>query len=226
MKDLGGRVDFHIHSLLSDGVLLPSEIVRRAEALGYVAIAITDHVDSSNIESVTTKIVKASEELKKYAVKTLLIPGVELTHVPPRSIEKLASKAKKLGAKLIIVHGETIVEPVTASTNRAAVKCSDVNILAHPGLITLEETEAARSNGIYLELTSRVGHCLTNGHVAKTALEGRAEMIVNSDLHEPKDFISQETANKIALGAGLPEKVAVKTVSENPKNILKNLGLI
>ena len=45
-------VDLHTHSLLSDGQLLPSELVRRAEVRGYEAIAITDHVDFSNIDLV------------------------------------------------------------------------------------------------------------------------------------------------------------------------------
>ena len=43
------RIDLHMHSLFSDGELLPSEIARRAYVLGHEAIAITDHVDYSNI---------------------------------------------------------------------------------------------------------------------------------------------------------------------------------
>ncbi len=41
-------IDLHTHSFFSDGELIPSELIRRAEAIGYKAIAITDHVDSSN----------------------------------------------------------------------------------------------------------------------------------------------------------------------------------
>ncbi len=43
------RIDLHTHSLISDGVLLPSELLRRAEALGHKALAITDHADASNL---------------------------------------------------------------------------------------------------------------------------------------------------------------------------------
>ena len=39
-----------MHSLFSDGELLPSELARRAYKLNHEAIAITDHVDYSNIE--------------------------------------------------------------------------------------------------------------------------------------------------------------------------------
>ncbi len=45
------RLDLHVHSLFSDGVLLPSEILRRAAAKGYGAVAITDHADASNLDA-------------------------------------------------------------------------------------------------------------------------------------------------------------------------------
>ena len=38
------RADLHTHSIFSDGELIPAELVRRAQALGHDAIAITDHV--------------------------------------------------------------------------------------------------------------------------------------------------------------------------------------
>ena len=41
-----------MHSLFSDGELLPSELARRALVLGHEAIAITDHVDYSNINTI------------------------------------------------------------------------------------------------------------------------------------------------------------------------------
>ena len=36
-------IDLHTHSFFSDGVLSPSELIRRAVVKGYKAIAITDH---------------------------------------------------------------------------------------------------------------------------------------------------------------------------------------
>ncbi len=45
-------IDLHTHSSFSDGELIPSELVRRAFVLGYTAIAITDHVDYTNIEHI------------------------------------------------------------------------------------------------------------------------------------------------------------------------------
>jgi len=222
--NLGRRIEFHCHSILSDGELAPNEILRRAEALGYEAIAITDHVDASNLEAVTKGLVRLSEEMRSYTDDFKFIPGVELTHIRPETIDRLAKEARGLGARLIIVHGETLVEPVWAGTNRNAVSSPETDILAHPGFITAEEVELARENGIYLELSSRKGHCLTNGHVAQVALMTNAELLVNTDLHSPSDFITQEIAYKVALGAGLKENKALQIVRDNPQNLLRKLG--
>ena len=42
--------DFHTHTFLSDGVLTPVELIRRAHVAGYRVIAITDHVGPGNLE--------------------------------------------------------------------------------------------------------------------------------------------------------------------------------
>ncbi len=213
-------IDLHTHSTFSDGELIPSELVRRAVVQGYKAIAITDHADFSNIEHILScvKNVKSLEE--DYDIK--IFSGVELTHVPPGKLPSLVEKARKLGAEIVIVHGETTVEPVPPGTNHTAMSL-DINILAHPGLITIEDAELARENGIALELTSRNGHNRTNGHVARTANETGATLIVDTDSHAPQDLISDETAFTIALGAGLDEKGAKKATGENPLNLIKRL---
>jgi histidinol phosphatase-like PHP family hydrolase len=130
--------DLHTHSIFSDGELIPSELVRRAVCNGYEAVAITDHVDFTNVAHVL-KCLRKLEVHDKPNCPIEVLTGVEITHVPPEKIGKLASKAKDLGAELVVVHGETIAEPVEFGTNKAAVSIPVVNILAHPGLITEEE---------------------------------------------------------------------------------------
>ena len=213
--------DLHIHSVFSDGELIPSEIARRCEFLGYKAIAITDHADFSNIEFILKNILKACRKLNN-EMDIEVIPGVEITHVPPRKIENLAKTARKLGAKLIIVHGESIVEPVAKGTNKYALE-SDINILAHPGLITIEEASLARENNIYLELTLRKGHCLTNGHVARVAKEVGAKLIVCTDAHSPSDLVEPEFLKKVCIGSGLSERDTEIITSVNPKRLLEEL---
>ena len=56
-------IDLHSHTFFSDGALVPSEHVRRFEQLGYVAIAITDHADASNIHILIPNLLKVAKVL-------------------------------------------------------------------------------------------------------------------------------------------------------------------
>lgn len=199
-------IDLHTHTFLSDGVLIPSELVRRAIQKGYKAIAITDHADLSNIDFIIPRIVKVCQNLS-LSWNMNVIPGIELTHVPPDTIKYLAQQARELGAKLVVVHGETIVEPVAEGTNMAAIEAM-VDILAHPGLISIEEARLAKENSVYLEITSRKGHCLTNGHVARMGLNSGARLVINTDSHEPSDLITGEEALKVLIGSGLDSEAS------------------
>ncbi len=194
-------IDLHTHSLFSDGELVPAEHLRRVEILGYQAIAITDHADSSNLDWIIPRIVRVAEDLNRYA-KTRLLPGIELTHVPPEMIAELAGEARRLGAKVVVAHGETVVEPVRPGTNLASLN-ADIDVLAHPGFITREEAELAARRGIFLELSGRKGHSLTNGHVARMAEAAGALLSVDADAHGPGDFLTAAMAETVARGAGL-----------------------
>ena len=214
-----GRIDLHTHTFLSDGVLLPSEQLRRAVAKGYAALAITDHADASNLPELLSALLRfMRQQPDDFALA--FIPGVELTHTAPQSIAPLARQAKEHGAGLVLVHGETIVEPVVPGTNAAAVACPDVDILAHPGMITIEQARQAAANGIYLEITSRGGHSLSNGHVARVARESGACLVLNTDTHEPRDMIDQAFARRVAAAAGLDaDEIHAATVT-NPQTLV------
>jgi histidinol phosphatase-like PHP family hydrolase len=200
-------IDLHTHTLFSDGELIPSELIRRAEARGLRAIALSDHSDMSTLDWALPRIVRACEE-NNAVRKVLAIPAVELTHVPPALIGKYAARARELGARLVLVHGESPVEPVEPGTNLAAIEAG-VDILAHPGLITEAEVKLAAQRGVFLEITSRRGHSLTNGHVASLAVRLGAGLVLNSDAHAPGDLIDAAFARTVALGAGLsPERYA------------------
>lgn len=214
-------IDLHTHSIFSDGALIPSELVRRLETMSYEAVALTDHGDSSNLDFVIPRIVQVAEELNRYQ-KVRVIPGIELTHVPPAQMESLVKRARELGAKLVVVHGETIVEPVASGTNRAALDAG-VDLLAHPGLITREEVEIATRRGIYLEISARRGHSLTNGHVVGLAREMGANLVLDSDAHSPGDLMTEAFAQKVVEGAGLPAGAFV-TLLANSRRLLEKIG--
>jgi histidinol phosphatase-like PHP family hydrolase len=205
-------IDLHTHTVFSDGELIPSELVRRAEMKGCRALGITDHVDFTNVEFVIRQVSKVKE--LEDVLEMRILCGVELTHVPPAKMEKLATLARRLGADLVVVHGETPVEPVAPGTNRMALEIG-AEILAHPGFLTPEEADLARENDVCLELTARRGHNITNGHVARLAQEARAKMVVDTDAHAPDDLIDRERAIEIARGAGLSLERATDVVDKH-----------
>lgn len=213
-------IDLHIHSLFSDGELLPSELVRRLEDMGYSSAAITDHVDSSNLDFVIPRLVTVARDLNR-SQSVKVIPGAELTHVPLGMIESLVKKARELGAEIVLVHGETIVEPVLKGTNNAAI-LAGVDILAHPGLISSEDVKLAAERGVYLEISSRHGHSFTNGYVARLAKDYGARLVLNSDAHSPQDLMTHQFARMVALGTGLGEN-AFEEMLGNSRDLIEKI---
>ena len=65
-----GYCDLHTHSYFSDGTDSPTEIIRRAEALGLSAVALTDHNTTAGLDEFT-------EAARGTAVKAIC--GVELS---------------------------------------------------------------------------------------------------------------------------------------------------
>lgn len=215
-------IDLHTHTFFSDGELVPAELVRRAAVAGYKAIAITDHADKSNTRWLLDNIVGMVDEIGA-ANNIQVLAGVELTHVPPQSIADAVQLARDSGAELVLVHGEAIIDPVMPGTNLAAIKAR-VDILAHPGLITAEETQLAAELGVCLEITTRKGNSLTNGHVAKMALQYGAKLVINNDAHAPSDLLSPELIHKIALGAGMTEEQFLQAQQNSAQLVARAKG--
>ena len=110
-----GFYDFHTHTVFSDGGMIPAGLMQRALVRGCLGLAITDHVDSSNLEWALKNLLKFVEELGQEWQPDIvpggdgttaplnaldsdalaknwhlpLIPGVELTSVPPRKMAAL-----------------------------------------------------------------------------------------------------------------------------------------
>jgi histidinol phosphatase-like PHP family hydrolase len=119
-----------------------------------------------------------------------------------------------------VVHGETVVEPVEAGTNRAAVDCEDVDVLAHPGLLSADDAARAAARGCYVEVSGRRGHAFANGHVVRTALAAGAPLLLNSDAHAPLDLLTEAFALTVLRGAALPETELVTVREVNPRHLL------
>ncbi|MFP3908217.1 MAG: histidinol phosphate phosphatase domain-containing protein [Archaeoglobaceae archaeon] len=208
-------IDLHLHSAFSDGELIPSEIIRRMSQLGNEGLAITDHADFSNMEWILSNLRKLMDFRDDYELKILF--GVELTHIPPELMGRAVELARKEGAEIVVAHGESIAEPVKPGTNLAAVQ-EEVDILAHPGLIDEKTAQLAGSNGVFVEISARRGHSLTNGHVADMAQNMGCELVINTDSHSPSDFITTQMARKILQGAGVKD---IDRTFHNAEKMLK-----
>ena len=211
-------IDLHTHTFFSDGELAPSELARRAYLKGYKVLGISDHADPSNIEFLISALLKLLEKAKYYE-HIAIVPGVELTHVPKGLIKEMTRRARNLGARLVVVHGETIVEPVEEGTNRAAIEAG-VDILAHPGLITEEDVLLAKKKNVLLEITAKRGHSLSNGHVARLARKIGAKLIYSTDAHAPSDLLPEEMARRVVEGAGLLPK-DFSTMQKNARELVR-----
>lgn len=216
-----GRCDFHTHSFFTDGVLLPIEQLRRAHVLGHQAYAITDHVSASNLDLVS-KLQKDCElALKHWGI--VAIPGVEITHVPKEAIEEIAIKAKELGALVIVVHGETLVEPVESGTNLQTARIQQVDILAHPGLLTLKEAKLCKKNDVFVEITSHKNHSVTNGHVSNIGREAEVNFIQNTDTHVPGNMLTYEEAEQFLTGVGFSQEEKETILQTNVRKLLEKI---
>lgn len=218
------RYDFHTHSIFSDGMLLPAALIREAEVRGHVALAITDHVDASNIEDVIKSLTLFEKEMKgKLPLK--FFPGVEISYIKPEYIAEYCKKSRKLGAKVIVVHGESPVEPVYPGTDHVAVQLKGlVDILAHPGNnLTEEDAILAAKNGVFLEISARKGHREGNKHVAELARKTGAKLLINTDSHSETDLLTYEQAFEVAREAGLTDAEAKTTLTDNPQELIKRI---
>jgi histidinol phosphatase-like PHP family hydrolase len=214
------RIDLHMHTLHIGGELLPLELARRAVILRHEAIAVTDHVDPSNLERTIRENKRAFPMAADMDLEMLV--GVELTHIPANRIDDMVSKAKKAGAEIIVVHGETISSQWRGAPTgpRSTIRTS---IYWPSRFLTMEDAQAAADNGVVLEITSRTSHCYTNGHVVRMARKVDAKIVVNSDAHAPQDLITEERAIQVAMGAGLTQDEAEICVHRIPKEIVRRV---
>jgi histidinol phosphatase-like PHP family hydrolase len=200
-------IDLHTHTVLSDGDLIPTELARRAEVAGFRALGFADHVDTALVDVVVPVLVQVAADLAP-AMKMKVLPGAEVTHCRPEHIARVVARARELGAQIVVVHGETPVEPVPPGTNRAAIEAG-CDILAHPGLLTEADARLAARKGVLLEVSGRQGHCLANGHVVQMARRVGAQVVFGSDTHAPENLRSRADAEKVLACAGLtPEEIA------------------
>ena len=216
-------IDLHVHSSLSTGEQTPASAMRFAKAAGYRAIAFTDHVDATNMQQVLESLLPMIRTYSLYSGIDLYA-GVELTHVPPQLLPDTIAEARAMGAQLVTVHGQTIADIVDEGTNLAAIE-GGADILTHPGLVTEQEAVLAAEKNVYLEITARAEHALTNGHVAKVAALTGAPLVFNNGGYRGYDFINKDRRRAIALGCGM-SKEQYQITENNSRAIVSRMMML
>jgi len=196
-------IDLHSHSTLSDGTRSIEEMVMAAEQNGYQAFAMTDHVrhGDSAYRDVVPAVREEIERLRPQTAMQLFV-GAEITDFPPPEIATIAWEVRRDGADVVVVHGECVSLDTAGGTNAQAVRCPEVDILGHPGLISEEDAEAAAHHGIYLELSAIVGASYANGHVYEMARRTAASIVVDSDAHDEAGLLTPRKVAALVRGAG------------------------
>ncbi|MBN1943478.1 MAG: histidinol phosphate phosphatase domain-containing protein [Phycisphaerae bacterium] len=196
-------IDFHTHTLLSDGELIPAEHIRRAEVKGYRILGFADHGDLATMANLLPTLREAAGRENELGRMTVVV-GVELTHLRPVQFAEAVRRARDLGAQVVLAHGETLVEPVEPGTNCSAIEAG-VDILAHPGLISPDDVKRAVERDVCLEISGRHGHSFSNGHVARLGRDMGAKLIFGSDAHASGDMPTRDFAERLCRAAGLDE---------------------
>ncbi|MGA9776044.1 MAG: histidinol phosphate phosphatase domain-containing protein [Candidatus Dormiibacterota bacterium] len=216
--------DFHTHTTISDGHAAPLVMAGRCRDNGYAAYVCSDHVDEASVERRVPQIVEACRMVES-ELGLPAVPAVEVTRVPPDRVAVVAARARSLGARLVVVHGETLGDFPQPGLNLAAARCPDVDILGHPGLISDQAAEAARENGIHLEISAAGLHGLTNGHVAKVALRLGVSLVLDSDAHRPEALLTAERSRQLLQGSGLDLEEVLKVAQGSPLRVLARRGI-
>lgn len=108
------NIDLHCHSTVSDGVLSPAEVARRAYEKGVDVWALTDHDEVGGIEQardialeVGMRFITGSEVSVTWAGQTVHIVGLNFDHQNRALVEGLratragrADRARRIGEKL------------------------------------------------------------------------------------------------------------------------------
>ncbi len=181
-------LDFHIHVDTTN--LLPAEAIRHARFLGYRGIGLIVRSDGTTLSLHLPWILQHARKYALYNSVEVFV-GVELVHIPTGLLADVVAEARALGAHLVLAHGESLDGMAEPGTNHAAIQAR-VDILAHPGLITLEDIGLAAEHRVVLEITSAPLHCLANAHVLNMAKEHDCGAVFGSSAKKKHHMLQRD----------------------------------
>ena len=177
-------IDLHTHSLLSDGALVPAELVRRA--IGEGLRRYSHNRPRGQLQPGLHR--PQGRARGRGALGPMPIVG----HTRHRDNARPAVRHSGPGEA-----GEGTGRKAGRGARRDAGRAGDArhepgrhNVRRGHTLAPRADQQArtralAAKKGVYLEISARKGHSLSNGHVAAMATETGARLVINTDAHEP-----------------------------------------
>ncbi|HHW17656.1 MAG TPA: PHP domain-containing protein [Firmicutes bacterium] len=221
--------DLHIHTTWSDGVAGIEEMVRKARALGYKYVAITDHATRVKLINGLDpdRVLAQREEIRRISSRypeIAVLSGVEVDILKDGSLCLPDEILSRLDIVIASIH-QDIGDQRGDLAERLlrAIENPNVDVIGHPtgrligrraGKSTgLEEVfEAAARRGTLMEINASPDRIDLSEDMALQAYRFGVKMIISSDAHSPEGMEDMRFGVLAsAKRAGLPPAAIVNT---------------
>lgn len=225
------RGNLHTHSLWSDGTDTLEQLAEEAIRRGYDYLAITDHSPSSVVANGLTidRLLQQGEQIKalnhKLQGKVRLLWGTECDILPDGRLDYPDSILEQLDWVVASVHNAMTMAP-EAMTERLlkALQNPHVRVLGHPSGRVLGKRagygadwervfEAARQNGVALEMNCSPHRLDLSDVQARRALHCGCMLSVNTDAHALREFDNMTWGVMQARRAGVASRNLLNCLS-------------
>lgn len=201
-------IDFHVYighgpGLGISGGMLPAEAMACAKQAGYQALGLILRTDGSNLYGLSTleHLAGQIDQLAIY-LDIQAILGVELVNVPSALLPQRVEQARRAGAKLVLVQGDTPGGlPGVNAAFSAVEACAD--IISNPGLIDEPSAAFAAERSVALEISGNPQQAFCNAHVAKMAEKCGCPLITGGGIRNPHDILTRQGWDYICKGANI-----------------------
>jgi len=227
-EDIKG--DLQMHTKWSDGANTIEEMVKESIKLGHSFIAITDHVGTLKIaggmgEDEIRKQMKEIESLNEKYDDFHIFHGVEVNILKDGNLDMSREVLKDVDVVIASIHS-AFRQSMEEMTERLlkALENDVVDIIAHPTarIIYKREAikfdvekvfEAARENGVILEINAQPDRLDLNDILAKKAIEQGIKLSIGTDAHNKETLRYIELGVAVARRAWAEKKDIVNTYS-------------
>jgi predicted metal-dependent phosphoesterase TrpH len=175
-------IDLHTHSIYSDGVLTPAELVLRAVSRGVRLLALTDHDDTGGLAEASKAacgrdifLVPGVEISVSWNHHTVHIVGLDIDAKAPGLVEGLASIRRCRGDRATRIAAQLDAAGITGSLQGATRHAGNSAAIgrSHFARFLVEQKHARNTNDAFRRYlgTARVGYVPPVWPVLSQALE-------------------------------------------------------